>query len=101
MSNTTKEIVDEITEFVDRQNKPKHSGWYVGIAADPKDALFDRHCVDKEKGGWIHRTAENNASARAAESALHDDGFDGGPGGGGASTKSVYAYRKRSYTSED
>lgn len=98
--STAQEIVDAIVNYVGNEDR---SDWYVGIAADATDALFNRHNVDKEgsNGGWIYDTAPSNAAARAAEKALHDGGFDGGPGGGDDKTRSVYAYRKAAATSED
>jgi hypothetical protein len=91
-------IVNEIVAHVGNDARSK---WYAGIAADPQDALFNRHCVDREHGGWIYRRADSNKAARAAEDALHDVGFDGGPCGGNDETKSVYAYKKTSATSQD
>jgi len=33
------------------------SDWFVGISADPKKDLFDKHFVDKEKDIWLHKQA--------------------------------------------
>ena len=95
---TAQKVVDEIVAHI---GSGPYSSWYAGIAKDPSDALFNRHCVDKERGGWIYRTADSNAAARVAEKALHQAGFDGGPGGGDTNTKAVYAYKKTAKTSED
>ena len=97
---TAQQIVDDIVAHA-RKCGGTLSDWYAGIAGDPRDCLFNRHCVDEEKDAWIHREAANETSARSAETALHEAGFDGGPGGGDASTRFVYAYKKSSHTSED
>ena len=31
--------------------------WYVGIAADPKDIMFQTHKVHKEDDIWLHKQA--------------------------------------------
>lgn len=90
-------IVDEVVAHVGNDT---YSRWYAGIAADPQDALFNRHCVDRQRGGWIYRRADSTKVARSAEDALHKAGFDGGPGGGSGETRTVYAYKKTSTTSE-
>ena len=76
------------------------SGWYVGIAADARARLFDDHKVNEKGGTWIYREAENHTIAREIESAYHDAGCKGGPGGGDSSTRTVYAYVITSYTVE-
>lgn len=95
---SAQQIVDDIEKYV---GSGGHPGWYAGIAKDPRDCLFSRHGVDEQNGSWIYRTAISVSGARAAESALHADGFDGGPGGGDESTNAVYAYKKTGTTSED
>jgi hypothetical protein len=95
---TAQKIVDDITAHV---GGDRYSSWYAGIASDPEDCLFKRHKVSRKHGRWIYRKADTNQVARNAEDALHRSGFDGGPGGGDAKTKSVYAYKKTLSTSED
>lgn len=94
---TQDKIVSDITDYVGSDAK---SNWYAGIAADAKDRLFKDHAVDEKNGRWIYRTADAESAARAAEKSLHEMGFDGGTGGGDASTKAVYAYKKTSTTKE-
>ncbi len=89
MAKTPSEIVAEIKAHAGTP----WSSWYAGIASQPQDRLFSDHNVDEEKGAWIYRTAATNSDARTAENALHAAGFKGGPGGGDAFTKAVYAYR--------
>lgn len=72
---------------------PDHSGWYVGIAADPRQRLFSDHGVDEHQQPWVWVQADSQVTARAAERILLDMGFDGGTGGG-VDTVFVYAYRK-------
>ena len=76
------QIVKEIREHAKKENSSTYSGWYAGIAAKSKDALFNRHGVSEKGGWWIRRLATSNAEARTAERALHAVGFKGGPGGG-------------------
>lgn len=95
-----KKIVADIRAHVLDLGDP-YKKWYAGIATDPDDCLFRRHCVRREDDGtWIVRKAANEAKARKAEKKLHKTGFDGGPGGGDETTRFVYAYKMASHTSE-
>jgi predicted GIY-YIG superfamily endonuclease len=85
---TLQNIVSDITDYVGTDTK---STWYVGIATNAKNRLFNDHSVDEKNGKWMYRTVDSESAARAAEKSLHDLGFDGGTGGGDASTKMVYA----------
>jgi hypothetical protein len=60
--------------------------------------LFGDHNVSKEHGHWIYRTASSNSVAREVEQHFLDAGMDGGPGGGDATSRIVYAYKKTPYT---
>jgi len=78
-----------------------YSDWYVGIASDPRDRLFNDHNVSKDNGQWIFRECEDSAVARDVEDYFVNTlGTDGGLGGGDNTTKYVYAYRKTSRTKE-
>ena len=77
-----------------------YSDWYVGIASDPKDRLFNEHNVDRENGAWIHRECESSSIAREIEEYFIGLGTDGGSGGGDYTTKFVYAYKKTASTNE-
>lgn len=78
-----------------------YSDWYVGIASDPKERLFEDHNVDKETNGWIYRKAESSDIAREIEEYLIDVlGTDGDTGGGDETTDWVYAYKKAPHTEE-
>jgi hypothetical protein len=94
---TAQQIVDDVAKYV---GSDSYSTWYAGIASDAEDCLFNRHKVNKQSGRWIYRGAPSSAIARSAEAALHEGGFDGGPGGGSETTKTVYAYKKTGLTSE-
>lgn len=98
---TTQEIYDEMSKFI-IDSKIAVSSWYVGIAADLKDALFTRHKVDEKKGTYIGIYTSSDKNARAIEKALvKKHKTQGGGGGGDTSTKGVYAYVITSTTSED
>jgi hypothetical protein len=91
-------IINDIITYSNKEGNPK-STWYVGIASDPKNRLFNDHNVDKEHGWWIYRDTDSDTSARKIESFLLERyGFDGDNGGGDYTTKSVYAYKKTSST---
>jgi len=77
-----------------------YSKWYIGIAADPEDRLFNSHKVEKV-GYWIHCPCDSFLDARKVERYFVEKrGANGGQGGGDHNTKSVYAYKITSYTVE-
>lgn len=97
MAKTRDQIIGEIdAHMAGRQYGA--ADWYVGIASDPSDRLFNDHNVDKRNGIWIYQAATSADVAREVEQAYLDEGYDGGSGGGDANTKSVYAYVKLSGT---
>ena len=87
------EIKAEMKAHIDKRGGP-YSSWYAGIAADPKDRLFNEHGVKENGDYWTYRTCSSSDEARRVEKYLNDLGCDGGGGGGDASTKAVYAYKK-------
>ena len=99
MAKSKKEIIEEIESHITDRGAGIR-GWYVGIAAKPKERLFDDHSVDKEKDAWIYRTASSDSVARDIEKHFLDKGAKGGTGGGDEDSKSVYAYRINSRTRE-
>ena len=46
------EMIAHIKEF-----GASFSEWYVGIASDPKQSLFEKHGVDKKSDIWIYKQA--------------------------------------------
>ena len=78
----------------------RFSSWYAGIAADPRDRLFNGHCVSEKSDAWIYRTCNSDKNARTVENALLRMGMKGGPCGGDGDTKFVYAYKIAPHTVE-
>lgn len=98
MDMKAKKIVSEILAHIGTDVR---TTWYAGIATDPEDCLFVRHKVNKaNRRNWVWHRAKSNKAARKAERRLLSAGLDGGPGGGDENTKSVYAYKKSSTTSQ-
>jgi len=90
-------IVNDIVNHIGSDNKPN---WYVGIATNPRNRLFDDHCVDQAHGAWIYRDASSEADARDTEAYLLEEySFRGDVGGGNRPTY-VYAYKITSYTKQ-
>ena len=99
MAKSKKEIIEEIESHITDCGGGIR-GWYVGIAAKPKERLFDDHSVDEEKDAWIHCPASSDSVARDIEKHFLDKGAKGGTGGGDEDSKSVYAYLINSRTRE-
>lgn len=100
MANTKESIKTDIKAYI-QKNGGAYSDWYVGIASDTRERLFNEHNVSEKSGSWIYREAEGSSAAREVEEYfINMLGTDGGSGGGDYSTKSVYAYKKTSTTNE-
>lgn len=100
MTKSKAVIKQEIRDHI-KSRGGGYSDWYVGIASNPRERLFDDHSVDQQNGRWIYRECESSAAAREVEEYFVNTlGTDGGSGGGDQSTRSVYAYKKTSYTKE-
>ncbi len=95
MAKSKQEIINDIAAHF--KGIP-YKNCYVGITSDVERRLFGDHNVSKDKGHWIYRTASSNSIAREIEQHFLDAGMDGGPGGGDATSRIVYAYEKTSYT---
>ena len=91
------QIIQEIVEHV-RACGGSYSGWYVGVAADPRARLFNDHNVSQQHSSWIFRTCASTEEARAVEDHFIEQGMKGGAGGGDYDTTAVYAYAITSNT---
>ncbi len=86
-------IIKEIEDYISRCGG-SFSSWYIGIAEDPKDRLFNEHNVSEKNGSWIYRPTSSSATARNIEKYFLDLGMYGGSGGGDYLSKAVYCYKK-------
>lgn len=93
MAKSKAEIITIIDAYM-QKFQYQNSDWYVGIATDPRERLFNDHNVDEKNGFWIYEQATSDTIARAVEQAYLDTGHDGGSGGGDQSSVYVYAYVK-------
>jgi hypothetical protein len=86
-------VAQEVIGYIQRCGG-SYSGWYVGIACQPRQRLFSDHNVDEKNDAWIYRQCENSAMARALENYFVNTlGTKGGCGGGDDATDCLYAYR--------
>lgn len=99
MAKSKSKIIDDIKGHIAKHDSGI-GGWYVGIAARPRDRLFDDHSVDETNDSWIFRTASSSSVAREIEQYFLNKGARGGTGGGGVDSKAVYAYLINSHTRE-
>ena len=90
-------IVQEIDNHI-RAHGGGYPAWYVGIAADPRDRLFNDHNVHEKGDAWIHRDAGSEQAAREVEQHFLGLGCQGGGGGGSYPTRYVYAYKMAAHT---
>lgn len=91
-------IVNDIIHKVGLDNE---ANWYVGIATNPRNRLFNEHNVNEFVGKWIYNSNPiSEIDARDTEKyLLNNYSFRGGTGGGDH-PQYVYAYRITSYTKQ-
>ena len=100
MANTRVQIIADIEAYIGN-NSANFGNRYVGIAADPRDRLFNDHDVSEKGDAWIFREATSSAVAREVEDYFIDvKGTLGGAGGGNYRSRSVYAYKIKPHTRE-
>ncbi len=66
--------------------------WYVGLAINPRERLFDGHNVSEKSGIWIARDAGSEMVAREVEALFLKKGCKGGTLKKDSS-RHVYAYK--------
>ena len=70
--------------------------WYVGIAEDPKSALFETHKVDPDKDIWLYKQALTFSACRTVQKYFLDSLDTDGEHitSGSESTDCVYLFKK-------
>jgi hypothetical protein len=97
--STAQQVIAHIDGYMRKFPNTTNSQWYVGIASDLRQRLFNDHRVSEQQGVWAYIPADTSAIARSVETTYHNAGCDGGPGGGDNTTVVVYAYLKSGGTS--
>ena len=98
MPKRKKQIVDEISEYIERKSGA-HSDWYVDVTDRASDALSHQHGLGDQDDVWIYRTATSASVAHAVRDFFTGElGTDGGSEARPATHRKVYAYRKRPHT---
>ena len=97
MARDAQATYTEIVAQINSQGS-SYSNWYCGITSDIESRLFGDHKVPRENSWFIYRTCHNDTDARAVETALVEQGCDGGSGGGDQTSVIVYAYLKTAVT---
>jgi len=99
MASDKETIISDIKSHV-ANNGGSYSQWYVGIATDPKQRLFNDHAVKEKGDAWIYRRCASSDVARTVEKYFLAQGIKGGPGGGDDNSDYVYAYKIAGHTVE-
>lgn len=88
-------VANEILAHIGSDNM---SGWYIGIATNPRNRLFSGHNVSEQYGSYIARDAGGEQHARDTENYLLQSTRCKGGCGGGDCPRYVYAYKITSTT---
>ena len=66
MAQTEAESIEEFNGHIENRGGAFCS-WYVGIAADARDRLFNDHSVEEKSNIWIFCRATSSSVARIIE----------------------------------
>jgi hypothetical protein len=91
---TAQQVIAHIDGYMKKFPNTTNRQWYVGIATDARQRVFNDHQVSEQLDAWAYMAADSSAIARSVEAIYHNAGCDGGPGGGDNMTVVVYAYLK-------
>jgi hypothetical protein len=97
MAQSAQQAAQEVDAYI-TQWGGVYRGWYAGVAKDARQRLFSDHNVQEKGGAWIFRECGTDDAARSVEQHFLQRGCQGGPGGGGAGTRFIYAYRIGQHT---
>ncbi len=85
--------IEQEIDHVIHKGGGSYSTWYVGIATNPRERLFEGHNVDEQGGGWLYLEAGSESSARDLETVFLKKGCKGGPAGKDFRPHYIYAYK--------
>ena len=87
------DIITDLQGFIQRHsNTPQE--WYVGLASDAEEMLFNHHKVHRHIDSWIYRMADSSEVARHAHDACLQWECDGEKYPNDFVGTFVYAYLK-------
>lgn len=98
LSRSTKELVKEVVNFLNKFDKAVIQDFYVGITDSPEERLFAKHRVAKESQRCIYVEARTEETAIEAEKMFISMDMNGekSPSKG----KYIYCYYIDGYTRE-
>jgi hypothetical protein len=83
------------------KNEGNYRAWYVGVASDPRERLFNDHNVQEQTDFWIYsKHLGSDMAARKIERHFLSKGCNGAAGGGDTASCHVYAYKINTHTRE-
>lgn len=85
-------VEKEIDSRIHR-SKRGYPDWYVGIATNPRERLFQGHNVSEPSGAWFYRDAGSVSTAKDIEAIFVKKGCKGGNTRGEDSPRYVYVYK--------
>lgn len=98
MAKDRQTIISEFKEYMNDHGGAATS-WYVGVATDPEDRLFNEHSVQRNGDAWIYDEAYSAEAAASIEKYFIEIvGTDGSGGGWTGTSDWVYLYRKAPHT---
>ena len=99
MIYSVQQIKYEILAYIKEFGGDFHD-WYVGIASDPKNTMFETHSVDEEDDIWLYKQALTFAACKTVQTYFLEKLKTDGEAviEGNEDTDCVYLYKKSERT---
>ena len=99
MIYSVQQIKYEILAYIKEFGGEFHD-WYVGIASDPKNTMFETHRVDEEDDIWLYKQALTFAACKTVQTYFLEKLKTDGKAvtEGNEDTDCVYLYKKSERT---
>ena len=100
MGNTYNEIIAKIDAHLQKSGGGQYSDFYVGVAKNAENRLFNEHLVLKKGQWWIYIPADSPETARKVEQHYLNLGMRGGNNATEKNAYKVYCYAVTPLTCE-
>lgn len=100
MGNTYSDIVKKIDAHLQKSGGGQYSDFYVGVAKNASERLFNEHLVQEKGQWWIYVTASSPEVAHKVEQHYLDLGMRGGNNESEPDAYKVYCYAVTPLTCE-
>jgi hypothetical protein len=93
MPQSQDQIISDVQKYVNHCGG-QYPSWFLGVTDNPKDKLFNEHCVDMKKDHWLFAFAMNPDSAKQILARFKELGAEVNDNALSPRARAVYAFKK-------